>query len=86
MELCPATVPQYFIPGNRDIVNVKFKDEALTGFEMHVRVRSVFRLTVDSLWTIDYGDFPEHKQMPKIFHSALIFRKFFFIYRQTGQV
>ena len=34
MELCPATVPQYFIPGNRDIGNVKFKDEALTGFEM----------------------------------------------------
>jgi len=34
MELCPASVPQYFIPGNRDIGNVKFKDEALTGFEM----------------------------------------------------
>ena len=34
MELCPASVPQYFIPGNRDIGNEKFKDEALTGFEM----------------------------------------------------
>lgn len=33
MELCPASVPQYFIPGNRDIGNEKFKDEALIGFE-----------------------------------------------------
>ena len=27
MHLCPKDVPQYFIPGNRDIGNEKFKNE-----------------------------------------------------------
>lgn len=54
MELCPASVPQYFIPGNRDIGNEKFKDEALIGFEMQFMPGFYF-FQVGQRYFITYG-------------------------------
>ena len=54
MELCPASVPQYYIAGNRDIGNKKFKDEALIGFEMQFMPGFYF-FQVGQRYFITYG-------------------------------